>query len=253
MFHLLCMSVLAMCITVVWGFLKNASPGCEGFKELHHDSRQSYRMRISVVWACQSCSSRFYEGLKNVHQFCMRLSKICTTIYEGLNSFHLLWWAPQKCASQLYEGLQVLHLLSISISKICIAIYKGHQKMHRDLWRSQTFASPQKFASRFRIVHSCIPSDMNCSMVKLPTVSGSVHPHSRKLRDVSGGLRPPCWNRRQPQAVCIFLRSSPETCGTSQAVYTFLHPHGENCRPSQAACSPAPKKCGTSQAVCTPL
>ena len=41
----------------------------------------------------------------------------------------------------------------------------------------------------FRSVQSCIPSDMKCSVMELPTVSGSVRPRSRKLRDVSGSVR----------------------------------------------------------------
>ena len=63
------------------------------------------------------------------------------------------------------------------------------------------------------------PSDMNCSMMELPTVSGAVHPHSPTWRGVSGSL----------------------------------HPHVENCRQSQALCTPPHENAGTFQAVCTPM
>ena len=56
------------------------------------------------------------------------------------------------------------------------------------------------------------------AMMKLPTVSGFLHPHSRKARDVSGGL----------------------------------HRRDENWRPSQALCTRTHGKRGASQAVCTP-
>ena len=39
---------------------------------------------------------------------------------------------------------------------------------------------------------------------ELPTVSGSEHPRSRKVLDVSGGLHAHAENRRQPQGLCAF-------------------------------------------------
>jgi len=62
------------------------------------------------------------------------------------------------------------------------------------------------------------PSDVNCSMTELPTVSGAVRSRSPKWRDVSG----------------------------------FLHSHVENCRQSQALCTPPHENGGTSKAICTP-
>ena len=61
------------------------------------------------------------------------------------------------------------------------------------------------------------------------------------MRDVSGFLHPHDEIADSLRLFALFLRSSPENCGTSQAVCTFLRPHGENCRQSHAVCSPAPK------------
>ena len=70
---------------------------------------------------------------------------------------------------------------------------------------------------------------------------------SPKLGDVSGSVHPHGENCRQSQA----LSAPPhENWGTSQAFYT---PHDENCRPSQALSTPPHGNWGTSQALCTPL
>ena len=77
--------------------------------------------------------------------------------------------------------------------------------------------------------------------------------HSRKSRDVSGGLRYLMKLADSLRLFALFAHSTPENCGTSQAICIFCHPHDEIGRQSQALRTPFPKKGGTSQALCSAM
>ena len=129
----------------------------------------------------------------------MSVSKICIAVYEGLND-------PQQAAGGgLLRGR--------------IVVAGVHRQRGVGIKDTRIEKCMPRVEILLRIAHSCVPSDMSCNMMKLPTVSGSAHPHSRKARGVSGGL----------------------------------HPHAENCRQSQALSTRAPEKRGASQAACTPM
>ena len=101
-----------------------------------------------------------------------------------------------------------------------------------------------------RIVHSCFPPDVNCSMMELPTVSGLVRTHSRKLRDVSGGLHTHADNCRQSQALST---SGHEKCWTSQAGCMPMLEIADSPRVFALVGHAAHENCGTFKAVCTPM
>ena len=126
------MKVFKFCIAFLWVFqkfasrfmevIKKSSPLYERFKNVHYRFLKVFKFCISFlwvfqkfasrfmkvvkncisfVWARQPCASRFYGGLENMNLLFMSLSKICSTVNEGLNSFESpLMSASNNFASQ---------------------------------------------------------------------------------------------------------------------------------------------------------
>ena len=94
---------------------------------------------------------------------------------------------------------------------------------------------------------------------KVRDVSGSLHPHDENCRQSQALSTPPHGNWGTSQAVCTPIIKSPTASGsghfrcsptpTARDVSGSLHPHDENCRQSQALCTPSRKLWDVSSAL----
>ena len=86
-------------------------------------------------------------------------------------------------------------------------------------------------------------------MVILRTISGSVRPHSRKLWDASGGLRPHAEIADSLRLFALFVRSAPTLAGRLR-LFAFFDEIAESLRLFALFVRSSPENCGTSQAFC---
>ena len=100
-------------------------------------------------------------------------------------------------------------------------------------------------------MHSCIPSCHELSYDE--TAAGltlCAPPASRKLRDVSGSLHPHDEVADSLRLGALFVHSTHEISGASQAFCTPMMKIADSLR----RCAPPPhENCGTPQALCAPM